>query len=66
MTLIVEGKEVEFDLHGLANASMAKDDCTCFKVDSINELVQETYALECIAGQEKDTNTIDPAQEEAQ
>lgn len=42
MALTVEGKEVDFDLHGVATALMAPDDWTYFRVDSIDELVQET------------------------
>lgn len=42
----MEGKEVEFDLYRVATAPTAVDDRTCFKVDSIDELVRETQALQ--------------------
>lgn len=42
MTLMVERKELEFDLHGVETAPMAVDYRACFKVDAIVKVAQET------------------------
>lgn len=57
MTLIVEGKEVMFDLHEIVQALVVVDDQMPCKVDTIDQYVQEVQNLTLVHAIDEDSYT---------